>query len=694
MLVVGMAVAVFGTEGTARAAQPAEGQLLPNGSTVSGPCSEQVKQVHNDIQSWIVFTYDPERIKASSKGNDVIVPEPLPRIEALIFNPIVWSGPSLQGAGTPTEQAGCNVINVNSPDSSVSGNEVALNRPGPYVLEMVHSTSDWVQGDATPQPCAQNDPYMVGVVQGAPPPEPGWSASAYCNVVTVIHFNVANTVGSCPRSGDGSQFPVNAYLNQYDIGARLGLPPSYGQPGGNACGPSSLLMAMAKTIGDLTNLPNLPSMGTTYDRTMAYTRAQPPPPNVGNVFVGNPSAVSFLRSLGWLSAKTVGFGTDQGAIAGGNLVTLNTALGQGSPVVVSTAFGAGRWSRTGGGHMILVEKLVGSNYVVDDPAGNFFLGPTSHYGAGKCGYQVLYPVQWMASFITGRWLLELGPYTAGAALAPRSAAPFAAAATLPAISAYAVFDANPGASDNPQTFYLQDPQGRRAGWIDGVAVSEIPDSAVSQDPPSYTDSAIGENPPVSPLQPTPRSVVLTTPEPGTVLHVSATSGSPYALTANAWVAGAVTATDAITGVGTGQDAVTSSPALDTLTGGSGGTGAGGGSGSSGGSAGAGASTGAHPAPIVGVLRARRAGVSHRRIVLGLSCARARCSGAATLAVRIGRRTVIVERATFALAAGRRLKLKLNVTGAGAELMRSHRKLRALLTVSGNGHVALRGAAVV
>ena len=105
-------------------------------------------------------------------------------------------------------------------------------------------------------------------------------------------------------------------------------------------------------------------------------------------------------------------------------------------------------------------------------------------------------------------------------------------------------------------------------------------------------------------------------------------------------------------------------------------------------------TGAHPASI-GVLRARRAGLSHRRILLELSCARARCRGSATLTVRSARHTVTVEHAAFALAAGHRQKLRLNVTGPGAKLLRSHRKLSALLTVTAtNGHVALRGTVVV
>jgi hypothetical protein len=95
------------------------------------------------------------------------------------------------------------------------------------------------------------------------------------------------------------------------------------------------------------------------------------------------------------------------------------------------------------------------------------------------------------------------------------------------------------------------------------------------------------------------------------------------------------------------------------------------------------------------LTVHRAGLSHRRILLRLSCARARCSGTATLTVHRRGRIVTVEHASFALAARHRLTLKLNVTGPGARLLRAQRKLSAQLTVrTTGGHVVLRGAVVV
>src|SRR5205814_10629100 len=98
-----------------------------------------------------------------------------------------------------------------------------------------------------------------------------------------------------------------------------------------------------------------------------------------------------------------------------------------------------------------------------DPAGNYFGADTGHYGAGKCGYGVTYPVDWIKAYVVNRALIRFGTRSPR----PRTALPrLAAAAELG--TAISVADTNPESADNPRSFYLLDGEGRRAGWIDGA----------------------------------------------------------------------------------------------------------------------------------------------------------------------------------------------------------------------------------
>jgi hypothetical protein len=89
-------------------------------------------------------------------------------------------------------------------------------------------------------------------------------------------------------------------------------------------------------------------------------------------------------------------------------------------VVISTAFGNAAWGQTGDGSLI---AIVGAdrrgNFIVEDPAGNWFASPGSgafarggHYGPGSCGHRALYPHFWLLAYATGRYVIELGPRTA------------------------------------------------------------------------------------------------------------------------------------------------------------------------------------------------------------------------------------------------------------------------------------------
>jgi hypothetical protein len=62
--------------------------------------------------------------------------------------------------------------------------------------------------------------------------------------------------------------------------------------------------------------------------------------------------------------------------------------------------------------MIVVLGRARSNlgeYIVYDPAGNYFASPTHHYDISSCGAAVLYPQSWLYAYTTGAWYIALGP---------------------------------------------------------------------------------------------------------------------------------------------------------------------------------------------------------------------------------------------------------------------------------------------
>jgi hypothetical protein len=163
----------------------------------------------------------------------------------------------------------------------------------------------------------------------------------------------------------------------------------------------------------------------------------------------------------------------------------------------------------------------------------------------------------MAS-IVGRYYVRIGPHTPVRR----------ALTTVPSQGrAVLVTDTHPETPDEARTFYLVDPQGRRAGWIDGTIVEEIPDSYAGKEPASWSDPAAGdpdfdtapEDPP-----PPPRAIVVPNPQAGTSLRVLDNAGENFALSVDSWVDGAVVAHDDLTGTGSGQETTLSSPALEAV----------------------------------------------------------------------------------------------------------------------------------
>lgn len=557
---------------------PKPGQELPVGTRITGECRTEDGRESGHVASWELNTVIP-RFKHGGSGGEILAPiaKSIPRIanapdppqgpfkNEWIVQPMILA---LAGSGIP---GGCQLQSFDPLRA------LTVEQPGPYVLVQYDHTVHWraTTGsveDVHPQACADNNPEFPDPADIMSPPEfddeRQWAIDAFCNKVSVTGFYVTSK-GSCSGKADMSRWSNYPYINQYDAGARLRLPAAQSdrRRGGNACGPSSLMMAMLS--GGSRGLPTLPR---TYDRTMQRTAAQmaaAPPKKRNNSFAGQ-NAVAFLKSLGWKSARTHILSADVEEMERTILSTMDGKY----PVVISTAFGTNRWGVTGGGHMIaLVGADKRGNFIVDDPAGNFFGSWDKHYGPGQCGHRAAYPHFWVLAYVTSRWMLELGKRTPPKfPFLAETTAPYGtddaaglftardAQATPKYGTAFSIFDTHPGAKDPPESFFLQDARGRRAGWVEGRPVSEIPDASVSQDPPGWTDPSVGDESLAKPgdPDPTPRAIVVPKLDPGTKLFVSAKRGARFALTAMSWQDGSVVTSRPVQGKGTGVPAIVSS----------------------------------------------------------------------------------------------------------------------------------------
>ena len=563
------AVAALTAPAPASAIAPSHNQTYDNGVAVGTTCSRVPATGPVDYRErfWFTATIDPARVHGGGQGGVQIAPASLPRVEVMGDAVVDELSAAPYPQGRNTAEDGCTAQSF-SVDTLPNNDTVILKRPGPYVFMRYDFSTHWVKAadgpeDPAPSPCFENDSTYYDSPQGNyPTDDPGdgfhWRADTFCNIVDVIPFNVRGDTGSCPANGDMSSWPAVGYINQYDAGNRLGLPTRFGQAGGNSCGPSSLLMALLR-IGAPSPLPDL---GTVFDGAMQRTRAAVAP-NGQNSF--DPyRATAYLMSIGFREARVLVLGRSADAANVTNLATLYQEVATQHPVLVSTAFGTRRWGTTGGGHMIAVTGIANGNFVVMDPAGNFFGNPSNHYGAGKCGYGVTYPVAWMKSAIVGRYIVRIGPHTP----VRRAASPAARDASAALGSALLVTDTHPESDDNPRTFYLVDPKGRRAGWIDGSVVEEIPGASAGKPPASWSEPAQGDpdfDPAPEDPPPMPRAIAIADPQPGTQLRVTADAGEAYALSVDRWVDGAVASHDELTGTGTGQEAAVSSSALVAAT---------------------------------------------------------------------------------------------------------------------------------
>jgi hypothetical protein len=659
-----MSLAILGSPVvSASAITPTLGQVVPHGTTIDGECS-----LTEHVQSGRKTSYEIDGVIPAFRhgGNGGV--ELAPRAEdtpRLAHTPTDVFGSSYvvvpNQLASPQRPGGNCVIQSFDPLQATTMEEA-----GPHVFVQYDEQVHFVfvpdgSDDPVPQPCPLNDLDFPSPGDVEPPDAPvngHWAVDSFCNATGIIGFYVT-AESACPINGDMSQWPSpSPYISQYDAGSRLNLPIGSGRHGGNACGPSSLLMAMLS--GGATGLPSLEE---TFDYTMRLTRAQVQPGG-DNVFFADPLGVALAKSLGFRRAHLRSLGTDVQGMERQILDSLHVGGGN-TPVVISTAFGGARWGVTGGGHMI---AIVGADprggWIVEDPAGNYFSTPKAgysdfsggHYGPGSCGHRAVYPHFWLLAYVTGRYVLELGPRTPPS---PRRARAHAAAdASLG--SAFSVADEHPGGADAPASFWVEDASGKRAGWINGQPVEEIPDSAVGQDPAGWTDPATGDDtigPPAGDPPPTPRSVVVNGPASAFTLHVVQSPGAAFALRAESWDSGKRIGSDAVTGTGTGADtpAAVPEPTLSPST-----------------------------TAATARLAASKAKVRKRVVSVPLTCtapAGISCRFAIKLTAKKGRRTITIAKKSGSLAGGKKLTVRLKPTAAGRRLMKAKRKIAATLTVS-------------
>ncbi len=414
---------------------PTAGQRLSYGSRVRGACVSSNHAHVNAIRGWGVYTFDPGRASAIGPAGRELLPSQFsaggspPGLDAYASGSTrpadrtQWQVAFVARQMPASPAARCaDSIAVAAPDAVRAANSVVLRRPGPYVYWTFEHTVHWVKvsdsaAEPVPQPCPRNPDRFAHspAPTGAPPSVGGqtwhWAISTFCTTVKWWTFSVLGPAGRCSQPG---------YVNQYVAGERLHLPLGRGKAGGNACGPSALVMAMlqsARSRHHVANLSALPALEEVFDQTMILPRASVKQGSA-NEFVGG-KAAALLRTLGWRHAVMGRLGTSADNVADeredsgfdpSNQAALDGALDSG-PVVLSTDLGTEPWGTTGDGHMIVVlgrDPVDPDEYIVYDPAGNYFADPDDHYGPRSCGAGVLYPRSWLLASTPGSWYIALG----------------------------------------------------------------------------------------------------------------------------------------------------------------------------------------------------------------------------------------------------------------------------------------------
>jgi hypothetical protein len=408
-----VAIVLAGTTPGGTQVTSAGGQVVPVGTRYRGACLLQGGQINGRLAYWelagVIPAFRPAQPPNARPGLVLAPPaEQLPRL-----------------ADTPKTPFGSTYVLVPRMLASPLDDDCAirtfdplgattLEQAGSHVFVQYDQTVTFVRVPSdvehTPRACATNDPAFPDPSSDIPAPpdvddDMVWAVGTFCNTIKKVGLYVTSRA-RCVARGDMSRWPAFPYINQRDAGNRL----TYPAGADRASGPAALLMAMRRSAPR-----DLPTLATVFDRTM-----------VANTIFSPERAVPYLRSLGWRSARVLRVGVRVQQME----LRIRSAAAYG-PVVISTAFGTGAWGRTGdvsphggvpvnrGEHLITITGADRrGNFIVDDPAGNWFGSHKAgfsfqggHYGSGSCGHQVVYPHYWLLAYATGGYLIQLGPRT-------------------------------------------------------------------------------------------------------------------------------------------------------------------------------------------------------------------------------------------------------------------------------------------
>jgi hypothetical protein len=164
------------------------------------------------------------------------------------------------------------------------------------------------------------------------------------------------------------------------------------------------------------------------------------------------------------------------AVQGNGIDDINTWLASGVPVLASTTFSTTAWGNRGGGHVILITgRTAAGDYIVSDPAGDYYSSSTNHYGDDKCGDNVVYPKAGVEANAQGRAMLAIPNY------------PGADPVVLVAVGEA------PGGGRGNFRFWVEDGFGLKVGWpSDQAPVAQRPISWAGVDPILPSDPSAPE----------------------------------------------------------------------------------------------------------------------------------------------------------------------------------------------------------
>ncbi len=511
MLLLVLAVMLAGLHAPSAAGAavtPENGVTYEAGVTIELPCEAPTAAPKVHASSSTLYRADPAWKQA------LVYPA-----SAAAFNPVKWKATTGVATRTfvnvkPSGPCGNFTIEANG---TTDGAPVVLWTPGYYTvrwfvideLQLPLPTGRLPPDVATCKDDVGGNPYITAISEDN---ANGRLVFQHCRHFKTISFTVLGDPGTaCKDAGYVGPF----YFNQYASGSKYGLPSDqFGVRGGNACGPSSVAMA-------------LHLRGETHPNVAAaYAGVMSKPAKDGQEnYLDGAKTKAYLRSLGYQNARVVEFKAPTDVVAPDNEQVHGLLDGHEGPVILSTTFAAGPWSERGAGHIILVVSRVPArgagpspgDYIVRDPAGDFFARPDAkHYGATICGMDVRYPARWIGAMTVtqtrkagwiGKYAVVLGPKTTRSQLA---AAISAQPATHPTEVLFTLRNDDTDA-------WIETTQHAKAGFIGGAKADNLAGVDVDVLPTFLSDPGSGGSPPAAATPE--RTILLDTPGAGLSLRV-------------------------------------------------------------------------------------------------------------------------------------------------------------------------------